>query len=579
MKAKPTLVTVRTGAAGLAVLALTGSLALAQTKSQLEAAANYDRGLVFLQQGAYKEAEQALRQAERRDDKNLDYQFAVAYAYLKLHRPDDALKRYQRIYKNDPTNLRAIVGLAATYEEMLNHREAVRMWQRYAKMDLPPREREEAAELLRTAQDLFVREWEIAENPAGGAPNAASRDEEREWGLQFAREMAASGIPLVQDAPLVAYVAGLCQRLVAVAKGFPREYELFVLDSPAVNAQTVPGFIFVYRGILETVQSETELAGVLAHELAHSMARHAGKSVTRAAQDQQTLEALQRQDSALARFLARLMALSNPIGQLAFSREQESQADRIAIHVLWDAGFDPRGLASLFRRFESIEPSSRRSWDLMTKTHPFSIDRMNAVNDYVTLFPDRAFPSGAAAPFSEMKARLAALPPPPTPAPSTAPAASADAAGGTVPFTLDDAPFSGEIPATWVARKTESGTIVFEGRPGTEAYEATVELEIASKASLPGRSAADIADVVYQGTSSKPNARMQRPEPRGGAYTLGGTYEVQAGQRAVRVRHVSVIGEYPGYFVILSYFAPDSLFDKYVSVFQQIAESFRYTGR
>ena len=108
-------------------------LASAQTsaqkeeKSRLEAAASYERGRIFFQQGAFKEAEQAFRQAEKKDDGNLEYQLATAETYIRLHKPDDALKRYAKIYKKDPTHLRALAGMADSYEEMQHYREAGRM--------------------------------------------------------------------------------------------------------------------------------------------------------------------------------------------------------------------------------------------------------------------------------------------------------------------------------------------------------------------------------------------------------------------------------------------------------------------
>lgn len=555
----------------------------AQSKDQLEAAAQYDRALVFFQQGAYKEAEQAFRQAEKKDDKNLEYQLATAYNYLKLHKPDDAIKRYSKIYKNDPTHLRAIVGLAASYEEMQNYREAVRMWMRYTKMTLTPEQRDEGLKMLGTAQDLFVARYEIAENPAGGAANTATGQQERQWGLEFAQQIAASGVPLLANAEINAYVKGLCETLTPFAKRFPAQYDLFVLDSLTVNAQTTPGFIFVYRGLLETVTSEAELAGVLAHEMGHTVAHHSGKSITKATQNRQTLTTLQNQDNKLAKFLAGLMALGNPLGELSFSREQETQADRLGIHIAYDAGYDPRALAELFQKFESMQPSSRKSWDLMSHTHPFSIDRMNAVNDYVPLLPERPLKRSSPA-FDQMKARVRALPPPPVEAP--APAATPTSAGGNpgvVPFTLDNAPFAGEIPATWTGRKSDAGTIVFEGQKGTEAFEATVELQIAPHATLPGKSLEDVAQAVFRSLADKPGAKVQPPEARSDgalkASTIRATYPLQANQGPVPFRHVSVVISYPDHFVIFSYFAPDGVFDRYLPVFQQIGDSFRNTGR
>ena len=129
-----------------------------------------------------------------------------------------------------------------------------------------------------SARQLFAEHYEIQENPGGGAPNAATAAQEREWGQQFASELRASGIPELTDPEIAAYVRDLCEQLVPVAKGFPRQYELTVLDSPVVNAQTTPGYIFVYRGLLDLVTSEAELVGVLGHEMGHTIGHHAGKA-------------------------------------------------------------------------------------------------------------------------------------------------------------------------------------------------------------------------------------------------------------------------------------------------------------
>ena len=84
--------------------------------------------------------------------------------------------------------------------------------------------------------------------------------------------------------------------------------------------------------------------------------------------------------------------------------------------ALRDLELDPLGLVGMFRTFESISPSSRSNWDLMMRTHPFAIDRVNTITDYSALLPPR--PARKSSPdYSKMKARLAALPPPPAQSP------------------------------------------------------------------------------------------------------------------------------------------------------------------
>lgn len=560
-----------------------------QEREAAEARTAYDRGLVFFEQGAHKEAEKEFRNAEKKtDDKNLDYVFAAAFNYLKLHRPDDARKRYERIYKKDPTNTRALVGMAASYEEAQNYREAVKIWMRYARMTLPPAEGQEAAALLRSAQELFAAHYEIAENPAGGAPNLATPQQELEWGLGAAKEIAASGLPLVADKTVSDYVANLSQALVKRAKYFPTNYELFVLDSATVNAVTTPGFIFVFRGILEAAEDEAALAGVLAHEIGHSVAHHAAKMQTRAAQDQQQLQKYRESNSGWSRFMAGLLEGGNPLGQLRFSREQEEQADRLGVHIAFDAGWNPAGITQLFQKFESMSPSSRRSWDLMMQTHPFSIDRIHAVTEYAALLPPRATRTNSPE-FTRMKARLKALPPPPDATglmrPMAPPVKPPAAASRVRSWSLTNAPFEGTMPEDWTARPTESGTTVFEGAEGTDAYQVTVELQVAPTSGLKGLALADMAGRVAANLKERPRARVEAPVPDrtpGGQPVLriAAAYGVEDEQgRIVPVRHVSAVVEFPGWFAVVSYFGPESHYNRFLTEAEAIANSLSFTGR
>ncbi|MDP1571902.1 MAG: M48 family metalloprotease [Vicinamibacterales bacterium] len=564
-----------------------------QQRDAAEAAASYEKGLVFTQQGAWKEAEKEFRNAERKtNDKVDEYVFATAYTYLKLHKANDALKRYERIYKREPTNLRAIVGMAAAYEDMQRYADAVRIWQRYVRMPLPPAEKAEGEAMLNGARQLFAEYYEIAENPAGGAPNLATPEQELAWGLGYAQQLAASGVPLITDPAITGYVEDMCRRLVAHAKRFPTNYEVFVLDSMTVNAMTTPGFIFVYRGILDAVRTEEELAGVLAHEVGHSVARHVAKMQTKIAQDQQQLEKLQQSDSKFSRFLAKMLEVGNPLGALTFSRENEAQADRLGVHIAYDAGYDPSGLVGMFRTFESMSPSSRSSWDLMTRTHPFSIDRVNAVTEYVALLPPRP-PRAPSPAFAAMKARLAELPPandavglmrPAVPTPGTTPGSPASTRGATRDFSIDGTPLTGEIPADWVARKTEAGTIVFEGTQGTEAYEMSVELEVQPKALAPARTLDDLAQVVQAHLRGRQDAEVQdvraTQTDRGqAARVVAANFNVAVPQGLVPFAQISVVIDYPGHLIILSYYGPATLFEKYSGVFELIGDSLRYGGR
>lgn len=549
----------------------------------------YERALIFLRQEAYAEASTEFRNAEKKDDKNVEFVFAAAYGYLKAHKPDEALKRYEKFYKANPASLRALVGMAAANRESQNYREEVRVWQRYVKTAADASDRAEGQRRLRSAQDSFVRWYEIAENPGGGAENLLSTKEELEWGVGIAREFASSGIPVLDDEQVVGYVEQLSQVLVANAKNFPTNYQLFVLDTADVNAFTIPGFIFVNRGLLAAVETEAEFAGVLAHEIGHSVARHFGKKRTREYQDQQQLESLKKSNNKLSQFLAKLMEAGNPAGQMSFSREAEYQADRLAVHICYDAGIDPLGFSSFFQKLESLDPSSRKSWDLMSRTHPFSIDRLHTIQEYVALLPEKAT-RGNSPEFQKMKLRLGGLPPPVDAAGQLVPAGGAPpggaggstSAGATQTFTVNNAPFAGEIPAGWGARKTEAGTTIFEGPQGTESYEVSIELGLEPKHQ--GVSIDSVGGEVFQVLSGRSGYQVEGPlsetaEDGTPVRIVRARYSVRTNSgTVVPMRLVTVVLDYPGFYVIWSYFTPEAIYQKYSDAFTMIMQRFKYTG-
>jgi predicted Zn-dependent protease len=556
-----------------------------KAKDRTEGLQHYERGIVFARQGAWKEAENAFRSAEKKFGEYLDYQFATAYAYLKLHRPDDAMKRYSKAYKKDPTNLRALLGMAAAHDEAQEYREAVRMWMRYLAMPLPAADAAEARVLLRRAQQAFAENYEIAENPTGGAENALSPSDERELGLMYVNELASTGVPELEDTTISAYIERLCASLVPHAKGFSPSYKVFVLNSPDVQASTVPGFIFVYRGLLQAVTSENQLAGVLAHEIGHSVAHHSAKKFTKMIKDDAQIKSLEKKEGKLAKVLTWMVKAGSPYAMLAFSREEEEQADRLAVHIAYDAGYDPLGLSEMFKMFESMSPSSRKRWDLLTRTHPFSIDRFNATREYSALLPAKALKKGGPD-FTGMKARLKTLPPPPEPAPPqqraetppSNPPPGTPTSGGMRTFSITTAPFDGEFPVDWIARQSENGTIIYEGQKGTEAYEVSVELQVTPKSYMP-KDLASTVQAMQKALSSKPDAQFsqaERTDHQGQpAAILRATYQ-QKTSRGVETtfRHVGLVIQYPEHYVIFSFYLPGELFEKYVPVFQTMIGKF-----
>jgi hypothetical protein len=441
--------------------------------------------------------------------------------------------------------------------------------------------------LFRGAQDLFADRYEITENPAGGAANLATPQQELQIGLQYAKSLTESGVPLVTDPEIVSYVEQLCQNLVGHAKQFPTNYQLFVLDTARVNATTTPGFIFVYRGILDASDSEAALAGVLAHEIGHSVAHHIAKSVTKSVQDKKQIEDLKKSNSKLSQFLGKMMESGSSISAQSFSRENEAQADRLGVHIAFDAGFAPTGITDLFQKFEQMSPTSRSTWDQMMRSHPPSIDRISAVKEYAALLPDRSTRQSSPA-FDRMKRRLAALPPPPD---ATGMMTSSTAAPSprvdlgtmrTTRFSVAPAPFSGEVPEGWTGTKVSPTFFIFRGPAGTGAVESAIHIELAPKATFPGKTIDDILALeraaILKITGGAVAGTEERRSVDGRTMRMmQSTYQCTTSANIATIcQRLTGLVEYPDYFVFVKYVAPTASFANFAYAYELVGNSLTY---
>jgi len=189
---------------------------------------------------------------------------------------------------------------------------------------------------------------------------------------------------LVDDTELTDYLNNLGYRLVASSAENRQDFEFFVLRDNTLNAFALPGgFIGVHTGLILAAQSESELAAVLGHEIAHVTQRHLARIIAK--QEQSAITSL----AALA--VAILAARSNPQvanaamataqatsiqTQLDFTREHEREADRIGIQTLTQAGFDPRGAVSFFERLQKFNRLYENNAPEYLRTHPITSERI-----------------------------------------------------------------------------------------------------------------------------------------------------------------------------------------------------------
>ncbi|WP_019936529.1 M48 family metalloprotease [Bordetella sp. FB-8] len=202
----------------------------------------------------------------------------------------------------------------------------------------------------------------------------------------------------IDDAELNQYLTRVGRKLAAYAPNPVPPIEMFGVLDPEINAFTLPGgFIGVNTGLILACESESELAGVLGHEIGHVAQRHIARGMTQSGQNGMIALA-----SVAAALIAGLAARSGDLAmgiatfgqaaaisrQLEFSRDAEREADRAGLRMLYKAGYDPKGMASLFGRLmmdsRLNDGTGGGPW---ARTHPQSIERMTDMQNRIRDLP------------------------------------------------------------------------------------------------------------------------------------------------------------------------------------------------
>ena len=176
-----------------------------------------------------------------------------------------------------------------------------------------------------------------------------------------------------------------------IAINSPRKvnYQFYVVNSPEINAFALPGGpVFITRGIILKRENESELVGVLAHEIGHITARHHAKFLEKTYGMSILLNILgiALQGSEYSPAIMSLAQVSAGLLQLKFSRDQENEADVLGVKFAYQSGYDPRGLLTMFEKFKSLERGMTVEW---LSTHPLPDTRIKNVKQMISQqYPD-----------------------------------------------------------------------------------------------------------------------------------------------------------------------------------------------
>jgi predicted Zn-dependent protease len=238
--------------------------------------------------------------------------------------------------------------------------------------------------------------------------------QERAIGIGIMREVHSDS-SYVDDPELSAYVNSLGARLVANCPDPSRDFEFFVVQDSSINAFALPGGkVGMNTGTILAAQNESELAGVLSHEISHVTQRHIARML--AGQKQTMLASLAaiavailaaRSNSQVASAALSTAQATSIQSQLDYTREHEQEADRIGVQTLTRAGFDPRGMVTFFERMQRATRAMESNAPSYLRTHPLTVERIAELQNRVEKLPIRQVPDSLD--FQLVKAKVRAM--------------------------------------------------------------------------------------------------------------------------------------------------------------------------
>ena len=218
---------------------------------------------------------------------------------------------------------------------------------------------------------------QIGNRGVGKGVNFYSQEKEMAMGRQLAQEVQRQA-KMVDDPLIAEFVNRLGQNL-ARHSDAKVPFTFYVIDDAALNAFALPGgYVFVNAGLIEIADDEDELAGAMAHEIAHVAARHMTRQATK-------FQMAKLAAAPLGSIVgggwtgyaaAQAANLGIPMTFLSFGRQDEAEADYLGVQYAYAAGYDPSGVISIFEKLESLERKQPGAVSKVFSSHPQDADRI-----------------------------------------------------------------------------------------------------------------------------------------------------------------------------------------------------------
>jgi len=252
---------------------------------------------------------------------------------------------------------------------------------------------------------------EIGNRDVGKGVNFFSLEKEIALGKQLAQEVERQA-KIIDDPVIAEYVSRVGQNLVRNSDA-KVPFTIKVLDSEEVNAFALPGgFFFVNSGLILKAESEAELAGVMAHEIAHVAARHGTRQATRGeiAQIGMIIASIAIPYGWTGYAIRQGAGLAIPLGFLQFSQAMEREADYLGLQYMYKAGYDPTAFVDFFEKIQTLEKRKPGTLSKVFSTHPMTDNRIKSAQDEIQkiLAPKPEYVVSTSE-FNDVKGRLGML--------------------------------------------------------------------------------------------------------------------------------------------------------------------------